>query len=127
MKHCGYLLGASHDHKENESSGRLAILVEREWRSDEHELAYIRGEINVYFFIIITLEKINFFIKSHINSQEYSEELKTIAKGRAKLAKDHSENNGVTMTSIKLKNDDGNESNMDTRSISNAGNDSANR
>ena len=59
--------------------------------------------------------------------QEYSEELKTIAKGRAKLAKDHSENNGVTMTSIRLKNDDGNESNMDTRSISNAGNDSANR
>jgi len=59
--------------------------------------------------------------------EEYSEELKTIAKGRAKLAKDHSENNGVTMTSIRLKNDDGNESNMDTRSISNAGNDSANR
>ena len=43
MKHCGYLLGAFHDHKENESSGRLAVLVEREWRSHEHELAHIRG------------------------------------------------------------------------------------
>lgn len=61
--------------------------------------------------------------------EEYSEELKTIAKGSkaSKLGKDHSENNGVTMTSIKHKNEDGNDSNIDARSISNTGNDSTNR
>lgn len=61
--------------------------------------------------------------------EEYSEELKTIAKGsRAKqLGKDHTENNGVTMTSIKHTNEDANDSNIDARSISNTGNDFANR
>lgn len=62
--------------------------------------------------------------------EEYSEELKTIAKGSraSKLGKDHTENNGVTMTSIKHKNEDiSNDSNIDARSISNAGNDSTNR
>lgn len=60
--------------------------------------------------------------------EEYSEELKMIAKGSraSKLGKDHSENNGVTMTSIKHKTDD-TESNIDTRSISNTGNESTNR
>lgn len=59
--------------------------------------------------------------------EEYSEELKTIAKGSraSKLNKDHSDNNGVTMTSIKHKNEDGNESNIDARSISITGNDSS--
>lgn len=61
--------------------------------------------------------------------EEYSEELKTIAKGSraSRLGKDHSDNNGVTMTSIRHKTDDGNDSNIDARSISNTGNDSANR
>lgn len=61
--------------------------------------------------------------------EEYSEELKTIAKGSraSRLGKDHSDNTGVTMTSIRHKTDDGNDSNIDARSISNTGNDSANR
>ncbi len=60
--------------------------------------------------------------------EEYSEELKTIAKGSraSKLGKDNSDNNGVTMTSIKHKTDDS-ESNIDARSISNTANDSSNR
>lgn len=60
--------------------------------------------------------------------EEYSEELKTIAKGSraSKLGKDNSENNGVTMTSIRHKTDDS-ESNIDARSISNTANDSSNR
>lgn len=52
--------------------------------------------------------------------QEYSEELKTIAKGTkaSKLVKDiNSDNNGVTMTSIKHKTDDINETN-ESRSLS---------
>lgn len=61
--------------------------------------------------------------------EEYSEELKTIAKGSkaSRIGKDHSDNNGVTMTSIRHKTEDGNDSNIDARSISNTGNDSANR
>lgn len=62
--------------------------------------------------------------------EDYSEELKTIAKGsRAqRLNKDHSDNNGVTMTSIKHTNiEEGHDSNVDARSISNTANDSSNR
>ena len=66
--------------------------------------------------------------------EEYSEELKTIAKGSkaSRLGKDHSDNNGVTMTSIRHKTEDGAEvrdsnPNIDARSISNTWNDSANR
>ena len=87
MKHCGYLLGASHDHKENESSGRLAILVEREWRSDEHELAYIRGEINVYFFMIITLEKIIFLSNHTTTHRNIRKSLKQSPKEELSLPK----------------------------------------
>ena len=54
--------------------------------------------------------------------EEYSEELKTIAKGRvSKLTKDINPDNGVTMTSIKHKSDDLKSENVDARSLSNSG------
>ncbi len=60
--------------------------------------------------------------------EEYSEELKTIAKGNraVKASRDlNSDSNGVTMTSIKMKSDDINE-NYESKSLS-AGIESANR
>jgi hypothetical protein len=56
--------------------------------------------------------------------EEYSEELKTIAKGAkvTKLVKDgNSDNNGVTITSIKHKNDDVNNECFENRSLTNSG------
>lgn len=61
--------------------------------------------------------------------EEYSEELKTIAKGAraSKLTKDiNADNNGVTMTSIKHKSDDTNDM-ADTRSISTVNENTLNR
>jgi hypothetical protein len=56
--------------------------------------------------------------------EEYSEELKTIAKGTraSKIIKDvNPDNNGVTMTSIKHKVDDANNEGFDNRSLTNSG------